>query len=280
MLSVRRRGRHLGAALFFLWLGAAQASEPHRVVSANLCADQLVLALADREQIASLSPFARDPSLSFLASQAAGIEQNRGSVEDILRLEADLVLIGAYDSRYARVLLEAKAVPFQILAPWRDFEDGRAQIRSLALALGHPERGEALITRIDQALASARGSAFEARSALVLERRGYVLGRGSLVDDILALAGLRDGAAELGVGAQGFVSIERLVAGRPDYLVVSQANPAAGDQGLAFLTHPALSRLYPPDRRLVVPDRLAICAGPSTPALVATLVSEIRAKVR
>jgi iron complex transport system substrate-binding protein len=269
-----------GFGLALLGVILAHASEPHRVVSANLCADQLLLALADREQIASLSPFASDPALSYLAPLAAGIDQNRGSVEDILRLDADLVLIGAYDSRYARALLEAKGVPFRVLAPWRDLEDGRVQIRALALGLGHSERGEALIRTIDQALETARGSAPEARSALVLERRGYVLGRGSLIEEILGLAGLRDGAAELGVGAQGFVSIERIVAGRPDYLVVSQASPEASDQGQAFLTHPALALLYPADRRLIVPDRLAICAGPSTPALVATIVSEIRAKVR
>ncbi len=267
------------AGLLLFWLGLAQAGEPRRVVSANLCADQLLLALADRDQIASLSPFATDPDISYLAAAAKGIDQNRGAVEDILRLESDLVLIGAYDSRYARALLEAKAVPFQVLAPWRDLDDGRAQIRALALSLGHSERGEALILAIDQALAAAIGTAPRPTSALVLERRGYVLGRGSLIQEILGLAGLRDGAAELGVGSQGFVSIERIVAGRPDYLVVSQASPEAGDQGQAFLTHPALAALFPPDRRLVVPDRLAICAGPSTPALVARIVAEIRAKV-
>ena len=36
---------------------------PHRVASINLCTDQLLLALADPAQIASLSPYARDPAL-------------------------------------------------------------------------------------------------------------------------------------------------------------------------------------------------------------------------
>ena len=129
-------------------LGAA-ASQPHRIVSANLCADQLLLALGDRDQIASLSPYARDPELSYLAESAQGIEQNRGSVEDVLRLDADLVLIGSYDSRYARALLEAKAVPFLVLAPWQGLEDGKAQIRALAERLGHRDRGDRLIATIE-----------------------------------------------------------------------------------------------------------------------------------
>src|SRR3954447_6108984 len=71
--------------------GVASAQEPpHRIVSANLCTDQLVLALADPGQIASLSPFARDRDLSFLAERAAAFPMNRGTGEDIFRVDADL----------------------------------------------------------------------------------------------------------------------------------------------------------------------------------------------
>ena len=52
-------------ALFCLALTAAATrlppTPPRRVVSFNQCADQLVLALADPEQIAGLSPYAADP---------------------------------------------------------------------------------------------------------------------------------------------------------------------------------------------------------------------------
>ena len=107
-----------------------------------------------------------------------------------------------------------------------------------------------------------------------------MLGQGSLIQEILGRAGLSDGAQDLGVGSQGFVSLERIVAGRPDYLVVSQASPDATDEGQAFMTHPALALLYPPAKRLVVPDRLAICAGPATPEFIAAIAAEIRAKVQ
>jgi len=48
----------------------ASAQAPWRVVSFNLCADQLVVALADPEQIAGLSPYAADPNLSVVADKA------------------------------------------------------------------------------------------------------------------------------------------------------------------------------------------------------------------
>ena len=43
---------------------AAETAAPRRVVSFNICADQLVVALADPAQIAGLSPYATDPTLS------------------------------------------------------------------------------------------------------------------------------------------------------------------------------------------------------------------------
>src|SRR5262244_750805 len=48
----------------------APAQPPSRVVSFNICTDQLVVALADPGQIAGLSPYATDPTLSAVADQA------------------------------------------------------------------------------------------------------------------------------------------------------------------------------------------------------------------
>ncbi len=262
--------------------GAPAAEAPRRVVSANLCADQLLLDLADPAQIASLSPFARDPDLSWFAERAARFPANRGTGEDIVRLDADLVLTGPWDSRYTRALLSARGMKFLALDPWRTFAEGAAQVRSLAALLGHPERGEALIGAIEAGLASIdalRAERGVTATSLVLHRRGYVFHAG-LTGEIAERAGLRDLAPSLGVSGSGFVGLEALVAARPDYLLVSEADFRAMDQGQAFLAHPALRAFWPGERRLVLPDRLTICGGPSTPALIAQMIAEIRAKAK
>lgn len=266
----------------FTGMSAAAQTIPRRVASINLCTDELLLALADPAQIASLSPYARDPALSYLAERATAFPQNRGSGENIVELDADLVLTGPFDSRYTRELLAAKGLGFEIVKPWPDFPRGEAELRALALRLGHPERGEALIAAIENALAKlhdAAGGLTPPRTSIVVQRRGYVFHAG-LTAEVAEIAGLRDAAPEAGISKSGFVSLEALVAARPDYLIVSDADQRAEDEGQALLVHPALEALYPPDRRLVVPDRLTLCDGPSTPALIATLGSEIRAKVR
>ena len=51
---------------------------------------------------------------------------------------------------------------------------------------------------------------------------------------------------------------------------------APGDQGEALLAHPALAALYPPDRRILLPERLTVCGGPSLPEAIDWLASEAR----
>ena len=262
---------------------ARAAESPDRVVSANLCGDQLLMSLADPDQIASLSPLSRDPQMSFLAAQAKAFPVNRASGEDLVKLDADLILTGPYDNRYTRALLAERAIRFEALAPWTSLRTGEEQVRWLATLLGHPERGEKLIAEIETArkrlVGLAPADATGRRpSILVLHRRGYVFHVG-LTGELLASAGFVDAAAGMGIGEAGFVGLETILRARPDYLLVSRQVDAPEDQGEAFLEHPALTRMYPPSRRLVVSDRLTLCGGPSTPALIDALVGEIRAKV-
>lgn len=269
------------SAAAWLGCGAAFAQQaPRRVVSANLCADQLLLALADPQEIVALSALASDSSLSPVVEAARRFPAIRGSGEEIVQLSADLALIGAYDTPFTRILLAEKGVPTFELAPWSSLAEGRAQIRALAARLGHADRGEALVTQIDAAAARAQGAAQRPASFLMLHRRGYAPGAHSVTSEIARIAGMADVAPALGVARGGFVSIENVVAARPDFLIVADLDATAPDQGKELLLHPALAALFPPDRRLVSSDPMTLCAGPATPAAIDALAAEIRAKLR
>lgn len=271
----------LVACLAVLKPGLSAAETPRRVVSANLCADQLLMVLADPEQIVSLSPFATDPQMSFLADRAKAFRSNRGAGEALVMSDADLVLVGPYDSRYTRNLLAGRQIEFLSLPPWDNIDGGVVQIRSLAARLGHAGRGERLIEEINASLEKLRNLAATGAarpSSLVLHRRGYVFHAG-VTGELFQLAGLRDAAPDLGVKGAGFVRLERLLTGRPDFLIVAGNPYAPEDQGEAMLVHPALTKAFPLERRLVIPDVLTLCGGPSTPALAERIGMEIRQKI-
>lgn len=266
-------------ALLALAVFAAPAeAQPARVVSINLCADQLLVALAAPGQIAALSPLARDKSLSYVARDAAAYPVHRGTAEDLVRAKADLILVGPYDNRYLKSFIAEKGVPVLTLGHWTSLDQGRAEIRKLAAALGTPERGAELIASIDRALADNRAIAPAHTSAVMLHRRGYVSGTDGISAEVAASIGLKDAAPALGLPQGGFVPLEQLIAAKPDFIVVSDARAKAEDQGTALLQHPALATLYPAKKRIVLPDRLTICGGPATPELIKTFGAEVRTK--
>jgi iron complex transport system substrate-binding protein len=261
--------------------GAEQAqSRPSRVASLNLCTDQLVLALADRSQILSLSRLARDTSISFLADQAAGLPMNDGSAETILFDRPDLVLTGTYGHQEQIALLRGQALEVLSLGPWADLEDGRGQIRTLARRLGHPDRGEALIARIDAALERARGIVPVRRSILVYERGGWVMALHSPLNEILVHMGFRLHQEALGLGQGGVARLETIVTMPPDFMLVDAASSQAVDNGTALFAHPALAGAVPLERRLALPGQLTICGGPSTPVAIDMLSAAVQARLR
>jgi iron complex transport system substrate-binding protein len=266
MLFALRRpaARVLACVVLALGLGASAhaADPPRRVVSFNVCADQLVLALAEPGQIAALSPNAADPAISVLADQARAFRQVGRTAETIAPLDPDLVLVGPWDRPLTQRMLRAlgfRTVPVDLI---NDVDGALVQVRQIAALLGHPEKGAALEADIGAArarLAQARRST--PVTALLVGLGGYTVGPASLASALMAEAGLTPPpGAPSGYG--GYVPLEALVTLRPDYLVMSSAIETPDGQGALYLTHPALRALYPPSRRIILPGHLTVCGGP------------------
>lgn len=268
--AVRRRGCAAAACsalivIIGLMIGSvAAATEPTpRVASLNLCTDQLLLALADPDQIVGLGPYSRDAARSWAAADASRFRILSGSAEDVLTLRPDLIVGGTFERRATRELLRAYRLPVETFDVARSIDDARAAITRMGALVGHPDRAAAVLARIDDALARTRAAASTTpRRVLAVARRGWVPGGHTLITVLLEAAGLVNAAPTLGVGTGGFAALEAIVAARPDLILVTGEDDTPEDQGQAFLLHPALTRLYPPEKRLVVPERLTICGGP------------------
>src|SRR3954454_11824615 len=135
------------------------ADAPRRVVSFNQCADQLVVALADPEQIAGLSPYAADKSLSVVADRARAFPRLDWQAESTIALGPDLVLIGQNDRPVTKHILRAQGLRLYEIALIANLDAARRQIVEVAALLGHPERGEMLLTEFDAARARLHAAA-------------------------------------------------------------------------------------------------------------------------
>jgi iron complex transport system substrate-binding protein len=246
---------------------AAQSVPAKQVISLNLCTDQLLLALADPDQIVALSPLARDPLLSDMAHEALAFRTIKPRSETLMQLRPDLVLAAPYEHRLTRQILAGHRIEVMTLGGWTSLEAGKAQIRQLAGRLGQSGRGQQLINRIDEAMARVTpvNTPF---SVLEIERRLYAPGTQGLVADLVRQWGLGNHAYRLGLAQGGFITLERVLADRPDVLLVTDSSPTAEDMGTALLRHPALNKAFDAKRRIGIPTRLALCGGSQTPALI------------
>jgi iron complex transport system substrate-binding protein len=249
------------AVLAMAGSGAPAADLP-RIASMNVCTDQLLLTLADPEQILGLSRYSRDRLQSWAADDARRYRILSGGAEDILVLRPDVVVASLFDKRTTRELLKQKGLHLVEFDVPRTLDEVKEQIRQTGEIVRHPDRAAAEIARLDAAIARARQAvARKFYRVLPLSRRGWVSGSESLLSSLLTETGLFNAAGELGVAFGGFASLEAIVNLKPDLILVSEAGGFAEDDGRAFLLHPALERFYPPSKRIVIPDRLTVCGG-------------------
>ena len=255
--------------------GAAPVPRPQRIVSLNLCADQYLVALADRGQIAALTQVARDPVMSAVASAARSMPVIRGSAEEVLALRPDLI-VAAPGRLYGPLGLIGRNGRVATLdVGVVDSYDGiRRQVREVAAAVGHPERGAALIADMDRRLARLPTKAGGGATAAYYQRRGYMTGGGTLVDELIRRVGLRNLATRLGKPALARVGLEEMALARPDYLIVESDSDAVVDRGTEMLRHPLLARIP----RLRIPQAWTVCGGPAYVRAAASLSAQLRAR--
>ena len=261
---------------------AVSVSKLQRIVSVNLCTDEMVLRLADRRNISSVTWQARDPDNSNVADLARDVPINHGLAEQILPLNPDLVLAGIYAARAPVALLKRAGMRVIDTDVPRSFEDVRQQYREIAAVLDERERGEQIIAEMDSNLARLeRDRPPVAPTAIVFQGDHYTYGRGSIIDVVLTRAGLENMAVRLGIGEFGQVPLEVMAMNPVDVLIIGshRDGPALTTE---LLRHPVLSRLSDHTRVVVIPNRLWNCGGPALVEAVERLMrvaKEVRAKV-
>lgn len=276
---MRRRALAAAAALLgsagLLWAAspaprAKAPAVPQRIVSINLCADQLVLALADRGQIAGLTKNATDVEMSGEAAKAAGIPLLSNSAEQILAIEPDLI-IGMPASRSAALrALPQQDYPLLDLATANTLDEIYTSIRETAAAIGHTERGSALIARMQGELAGLPKPG-KGRVAAYYQRRGYMTGTGTLIDELMGRVGLVNLAGKLGKPPLSQLSLEEMVAAEPDFLIVESATDVVTDQGSEMLHHPAIKDIP----RISIPQAWTVCGSPAYTQAARSMTAQI-----
>jgi iron complex transport system substrate-binding protein len=165
---------------------------PHRIVSLDYCADQFVLALADRSQIAAVSHGAgRDDS--YYRARAAHLRQVRPTLEEVLALHPDLIVRNWGGFSGAAAVFGRFGVPVVQVGDISNFAGARADLLHAAQAIGHLERGRELARNLELRLSLLRAKAPpNAPAVMYLSAGGAVAGRNTMMNAVIEAAGGRN----------------------------------------------------------------------------------------
>jgi iron complex transport system substrate-binding protein len=262
--------------------GGACAASPQRIVSLNLCADQILVDLVPLDRIAAVSHLAADPKVSAAAGRARHLPSTRGEAEAVLAFDPDLVLAGTYSTPATVALLRRLGRRVETVPLASDIPAVHALVRQIAAAVGAVARGEALVADMERRIAAATGAVrpgAKRPTALVYQVNGLASGPGSLADAVLAAAGFDNLAARWRLGAGGQVALETLVAGPPDLLVLTGPVDEYRTAVAANLAHPALAAVRRERASLELPWRHWLCGTPHIATAIEAL-SAARAGLR
>lgn len=257
---------------------APAAAKPSRVVSMFLCTDDLVLRLAERRNIASVSYWAANPATSTVTDLVGDVPLNHGLAEEILPLEPDLILSGEFTARGTTQLLRRLGYRVEVIPVAATLDDVRANIRRVAALLREDAKGAAMVARFDARLQAAIAGIPEGPRPLAAFywTGGYSAGSGTLADDVIRAAGFRNYAHAARFGPAGRFPLERVVTAPVDLLILAQGLEEEPSQARATLRHPALLAVRERLPSVTLPRRLFACGSPATLEAVEQLAAARR----
>lgn len=266
------------ASTVVLWLAAmmapASAEVPRRIVSLDLCTDQLLIELAPPERIAAVTHLAADASVSAIPDRARGIHVTHGAAEDVLGLDPDLVLAGPFGVSPTVDLLRRLKRNVVLVPLAQDLDGVRLSIRTVATAIGEAARGAAMIEAFDRRLASLTRPRHGPPPTAVIYQVGGVTSRpGSLADAALSAAGFHNRAGDYRLSRSGQIPLELLVAAPPDLIVLASAANAYRTAAADNLRHPVLNQLRAGHEFLELRWQLWLCGTPHIADAIDQLVA-------
>jgi iron complex transport system substrate-binding protein len=198
------------------------------VVSQAVGTDELLLALADPDQIAALSHISHDWRFSTVAEEARRFPAiNDSDAESVLRFRPDLVLAASFTRPETLALLRRAGVRLVMLDHFDTLEEVYASLRLLGRELGQEARAEAVISQSRGRVKALATRLKGVRPVRVLSAGAYPFtsGTGTTFQDLCEHAGALNVAAEAGLQGHAPTPSEKLLIWNVEVLVVT------GDDG-------------------------------------------------
>lgn len=239
---------------------------PSRIVSQTLLTDEVLLELCQRERLLAVTRVATDPKYSNVVAQASTFAEHvADNTEHILGLRPDLVFMASYSTPETVEHLEKAGAPVLQLHHFDSIASIRENIRIVGFAVGRDLQAEALIRRMDAAIAAAvaLNAQRKTKPRVVAWSEGSVPARGTIIDDVLRIVGAINVPGSKGLDGWPRLSAEKVAQWRPDVILIDAAPGDEAAARAALLRNPAIDALVAGGgtRVVTVPSAVFIVAS-------------------
>lgn len=235
-----RRSRTILQAMALACAGAiGMAETPERVVSINMCTDQLAMDLAGPGQLISVTRMIQRDGATDVTEQARQFHGNTGRAEEVYLLKPDLVLAGTFTAPATIQMLQSLGIRVEQFAPTTSLDEISQQVRRMGALLGRKAKAAEIVTDFETKRAAlTRRDTRRPRAALIYVN-SFAPGTNTLANDILTSAGFNNIAAEAGLNSVSRLPLEQLIMLAPEVIISGHDYPGAA-RAEDSLTHPAL----------------------------------------
>jgi iron complex transport system substrate-binding protein len=241
--------------LMSIWVPLCAQAAPQNIISLNPCLDAILVEVADKKQIRAISHYSHEArATSIPLAVAKQFRRTFGTAEEILIEQPDLVLADIYTPAATRQALLSAGIKLVQFGVPKNAAESITQIQQLAAAVGQVQQGNALIARIKRLLLQSPKARLP---ALIRSDSGFVLGSGTVMDDLLNRSGFTNASRDLGMKMSDVMPIEALLLNPPKLLFV------ISDNDILQARHPAMQRLMQHVPSHIMPSKMVNCAGPS-----------------
>ena len=276
------------SVLLFAWLlvgvasssGHASNADGHdttpRVVSTNVCIDNILINIFGAENVVAVSNLVDDARYSHVRKLDQSIERISFDAETILNLRPSLVLISNFSNhRVVKILrdsgLKVVTVPFAT-----KLSDISQNIQIIGSAIQQNAKAERAADAISQHIGETMPKT--GKFALHITANNYIYGNNSLISDAIRYAGMATQEQDRFANKPGFYNIENIILSKPDYLIVDGSDEINSLKFEHDRYHPALKVAFPPKHRIKIEPKLWSCAHQLTPHIIDMIKQGVQKK--
>ena len=217
----------LGSFLYFANPALAVSGKPQNIISTTVASDEILLTLLttdeERKRIRAVSTFADNPEFSNLRKSDLTIIPHRvgANIEHIVSLKPDLVIAVSYNHPAFLSSLKKLKIPTHIMEGFESVDDLKRHILKIGTLIGEEKKAEQTVQIFLSKLDFWRNKLKDRTTILAVMPDHTLVGKNTLLNDLLTHVGIQNLANQLGVNSWQKVNEESLVKINPGFLLTS-----------------------------------------------------------